>query len=267
MRDGRIAAVTSPFVRIEPPPGSARFRQGGAGIPARLREKLVVGRHVGQGVLEQYRKIAASLHYAQAQHGTRVLMMTSTLAGEGKTLTASNVALTLSESYRRRVLLMDADLRRPTIHNMFDLPNVSGLNDVLHARDTSLRCEVFDVSPQLAVLTAGRPNPDPTGGLTSERMRQLVAAGTAEFDWVVIDTPPVGLLTDARLMSSIVDAVVFVINAGRTPYRLVHRAVEAIGRDRIFGVVLNKVAVQDLWRDYGSYSYSYYGYGNPRTKD
>jgi capsular exopolysaccharide synthesis family protein len=194
-------------------------------------------------------------------------MMTSTLAGEGKTLTATNLALTLSESYRRRVLLMDADLRRPTVHDLFDLPNVSGLNDVLHARDASLRCELFEVTPQLSVLTAGRPNPDPIGGLTSERMRQLVAAGTAEFDWVVIDTPPVGLLTDARLMSSIVDAVIFVVAAGATPYRLVHRAVEALGRDRIFGVVLNKVAVQDLWRDYGSGSYSYYGYGTTGTKD
>ena len=267
VRDARIAAVASPFVRVEPPPGSARFRVASTGAAGRLREKLVVGRNIGQGVLEQYRKLAASLHYAQSQHGTRVLMMTSTLAGEGKTLTATNLALTLSESYRRRVLLMDADLRRPTVHDLFDLPNVSGLNDVLHARDASLRCEVFEVTPQLSVLTAGRPNPDPIGGLTSERMRQLVAAGTAEYDWVVIDTPPVGLLTDARLMSSIVDAVVFVISAGRTPYRLVHRAVEALGRDRIFGVVLNKVAVQDLWRDYGSYSYSYYGYGSPRSKD
>jgi capsular exopolysaccharide synthesis family protein len=267
VREGRIAPVTSPFVRVEPPPGSARFRVAGTGAAGRLREKLVVGRNISQGVLEQYRKLAASLHYAQSQHGTRVLMMTSTLASEGKTLTATNLALTLSESYRRRVLLMDADLRRPTVHDLFDLPNVSGLNDVLHARDASLRCELFEVTPQLSVLTAGRPNPDPIGGLTSERMRQLVAAGTAEFDWVVIDTPPVGLLTDARLMSSIVDAVIFVVAAGATPYRLVHRAVEALGRDRIFGVVLNKVAVKDLWRDYGSYSYSYYGYGTAGTKE
>jgi len=267
VRDGRIAPVTSPFVRVEPPPGSARFRVAGTGAAGRLREKLVVGRNISQGVLEQYRKLAASLHYAQSQHGTRVLMMTSTLAGEGKTLTATNLALTLSESYRRRVLLMDADLRRPTVHDLFDLPNVSGLNDVLHAREASLRCELFEVTPQLSVLTAGRPNPDPIGGLTSERMRQLVAAGTAEFDWVIIDTPPVGLLTDARLMSSIVDAVIFVVAAGATPYRLIHRAVEALGRDRIFGVVLNKVAAKDLWRDYGSYSYSYYGYGTAGTKD
>jgi len=266
-RDARIANVNSPFVRVEPPPGSARFRHGGAGAAARLREKLVVARNVSQGVLEQYRKLAASLHYAQSQHGTRVIMMASTLASEGKTLTATNLALTLSESYRRRVVLMDADLRRPTIHDMFDLPNVAGVNDVLQARDASLRCELIEVSYQLSVLTAGRPNPVPIGGLTSERMRQLVAAATAEFDWIIIDTPPVGLLTDARLMSSMVDAVIFVVAAGQTPYRLVHRAVESLGRDRIFGVVLNKVAVQDLWRDYGAYSYSYYGYGATAPKE
>ena len=254
------AAPASVFTRVTPPPGSARFRNRVHDASGRLRDKMVLAPNVNKGVLEQYRKLAASLHHSQAQHGTKVVMMASTLPAEGKTLTATNLALTLSESYRRRVALIDADLRRPTIHEMFDLPNVSGLNDVLVQSDSTAGCEIFEVSPQLAVLTAGRPNPDPIGGLTSERMRRLVAAAAGEFDWVIIDTPPVGLLTDAKLLASMVDAVILVVAAGQTPYRLVHRAVEALGRERIFGVVLNKVAAQDLWRDYGSYSY--YGYAS-----
>jgi capsular exopolysaccharide synthesis family protein len=184
--------------------------------------------------------------------------MASTLAGEGKTLTATNLALTLSESYRRRVALIDADLRRPTVHDMFGLPNVSGLNDALISRGDAA-CEIFDVSPSLAVLTAGRPNPDPISGLTSDRMRQIVAAASKEFDWVILDTPPVGLLPDAGLLAGMVDTVVLIVAAGRAQYRLVHRTVEAIGRDRIFGVVLNRSTIDQLWGGYGSYYYQAYG--------
>jgi capsular exopolysaccharide synthesis family protein len=241
------------FTRVAPPPFSApALRSGGR------REKLVLASHMPAAAVEQYRKLAASLHHAQTQHGTKVVMMASTLAGEGKTLTATNLALTLSESYRRRVALIDGDLRRPTVHDMFGLPNVSGLNDVLQANGDNA-CEIFEVSPYLSVLTAGRPNPDPISGLTSERMRQLVKAAAAEFEWVILDTPPVGILPDANLMASMVDVVVLIVAAGRTSYRLVHRTVETLGRNRIFGVVLNRASLDPVWQGYGAYYYDAYG--------
>jgi len=242
------------FTRVAPPPFATTpsMRSGGR------RDKLVLGRNIPAAAVEQYRKLAAGLHQAQVQHGTKVVMMASTLAGEGKTLTATNLALTLSESYRRRVALIDADLRRPTVHDMFGLPNVSGLNDVLSARGDA-SCEIFDVSPFLSVLTAGRPNPDPISGLTSDRMRRLVASAAEEFEWVILDTPPVGLLPDAGLLAGMVDTVVLIVAAGRTQYRMVHRTVEAIGRERIFGVVLNRAASDPLWGGYGSYYYQAYG--------
>ena len=244
------------FTRVAPPPfGPApAMRSGGR------RDKLVIGRHVPPAAVEQYRKLAGSLHHAQMQHGVRVVMLASTLAGEGKTLTATNLALTLSESYRRRVALIDADLRRPTIHDMFGLPNITGLNDVL-AADANASCEIFDMSPFLSVLTAGRPNPNPIGGLTSERMRRVVAAAARDFEWVVIDTPPVGLLPDANLLAAMVDTVVLVVAAGRTPYRMVSRAVDALDRKRIFGVVLNRAASEEVWGGYGGYYYDGYGAG------
>jgi len=257
---GLALATAAPhaFVRLAPPSGSTWFTRHPGSASAKIREKAVCTPGIPQGVLEQYRKLAASLHHSQAEHGTRIIMMASTLASEGKTLTATNLALTLSESYRRRVLLIDADLRRPTVQLMFDLPNVSGLNDALHG-DEDARCSIFDVSTHLSILTAGRPNQDPMSGLTSDRMRRLITAAATEFDWVIIDTPPVGILPDANLLAAMVDTVILVVAAGGTPFRLVNRAVEAIGRDRIFGVVLNKVHAEDLWGGYSSYSY--YGYG------
>jgi Mrp family chromosome partitioning ATPase len=90
-------------------------------------------------------------------------------------------------------------------------------------------------------------------------MRRLVSAAAEEYDWVIIDTPPVGLLPDANLLASMVDMVVLIIAAGRTPHRLLVRSVEALGRERIFGVVLNRVAANDLLEGYGSYYYEGYG--------
>jgi capsular exopolysaccharide synthesis family protein len=154
-------------------------------------------------------------------------------------------------------MLIDADLRQPTLHDMFSLPNVTGLGDAL-AGTGDVSCEVFDVRPHLSVLTAGRPNRDPISALTSERMRQLIAAASAEHDWVIIDTPPAGLLPDADLLAAMVDVVILVVAAGRAHYRLLQRSVDALGRNRVFGVVLNRVASRDLMSGYHTY-YEAYG--------
>ena len=99
---------------------------------------------------------------------------------------------------------------------------------------------------------------DPTAGLTSDRMRRLIAEARDVFDWVVIDTPPVALLSDANLLSAICDGVVFVVKAGTTPYELAKRAVDAIGRERILGVVLNRAQQSPHTAGYGYGYYDYY---------
>lgn len=220
--------------------------------------KIVVMADVPAVAIEQYRRLAASLHHAQLERETKVLMITSASPGEGKTLTATNLALTLSESYRRTVLLIDADLRRPSLHHIFKVPNVLGLSDALK-RDTDQRLPVIQVSANLTVLPAGRPDPDPMGSLTSDRMRRIVQEAAARFDWVIIDTPPVGFLSDANLLAAMVDAALFVVRAGKSPYGLIQRALEAIGRDRILGVVLNAVD-----ENVDVAGYSYYGYYEAR---
>jgi capsular exopolysaccharide synthesis family protein len=195
----------------------------------------------------------------QAEHQTSVVMVTSAVAGEGKTLTAANLALTLSESYRRSVLLIDADLRRPSLHTLFGVENVSGLSDALKAAEAR-KLTLVELTDQLSLLPAGRPDNDPMSILSSERMRQVIAEAGKKFEWVIIDTPPVGLLTDARLLASAVDTVLLVVQAGKTPLAAIKAAGEAIGRERILGVVLNraeKATVHD--------SYAYYYAGSVRA--
>jgi capsular exopolysaccharide synthesis family protein len=204
--------------------------------------------------VEQYRRLAASLMRAQGTHGMQAVMVTSALAGEGKSLTAANLALTLARSYRKRVLLIDADLRMPAVHQIFRMANPRGLGEYLEGRTD--RPTTMELGPQLVLLTAGRPSPDPVGGLASPRMKDLLSKAVAEFDWVIIDTPPVGLLPDARLLGDLVDAVLLVIEAGATPHAALERAIDEVGRERILGVVLNR-ATEGLLAGYG-YQYNRY---------
>ncbi len=116
---------------------------------------------------EQYRRLAAALHHAQEATGVKVVMIASAVAGEGKTLTAANLALTFSESYQRVVLLIDGDLRRPSLHRMFKIDVESGLTDALGVGRTSRSWPSIELSDRLTILPAGRPNSDPMAGLTS----------------------------------------------------------------------------------------------------
>ncbi len=219
---------------------TVRRRRNGAARNGDISSRLVTNQGVAAATVEQYRRLAATLHHAQNGSGIKVVMVASALAGEGKTLTAVNLGLTLSESYERRVLLIDADLRRPTLHEVFHVPNGVGLNEGPKA-ETDRKLTVLELSPRLSLLPAGRPDPDPMSVLTSSRMRRVIDEAAARYDWVVIDTPPVGLMPDAHLLAAMVNAVVLVVQAGRTPFALVQRAVESLDRDRVIGVVLNLV--------------------------
>lgn len=190
--------------------------------------------------VEQYRRLAAVMHQAQVDRGIKTVMVASALAGEGKSLSATNLALTLSESYRRRVLLIDADLRRPMLHDIFQIPNLAGLSDGLKSESMN-KMPLVEITPQLSVLPGGRPDRDPMSGLTSERMKRVIEQASARFDWVILDSPPIAVLPDGNLVATLVDTVLLVIAAGRTPYAAVQKTVVALGRERIIGVVLNYV--------------------------
>ena len=258
-RPDRIAsekypAETPPRKRRKTPPrseGPISLRRFDPGVA----ERLVASPRARPVSVEQYRKLASTLHYAQVERGVKVVMVASAMAGEGKSLTATNLALTLSESYHRQVLLIDADLRRPTLHEIFQVPNTSGLSDGIKA-EANAKLSLIQMSQYLVLLPAGRPDSDPMAGLISERMRRVVTEAADRFDWVIIDTPPVGLLSDANLLAGMVDTAVLVVRACETPYELVRKAIEALGRDKVLGIVLNR-AEEGAAYNYRKY-YRYY---------
>ena len=197
-------------------------------IDAPLAQKIVVRReHGGRRRASSTGGWRPRCTTQQADRGSKVVMIASAVPGEGKTLTASNLGLTFSESYQRSVLLIDADLRRPALHTVFGMDNTLRSRATGSRPRTERKLPARRISERLALLTGGQPNSDPMAGLTSERMRRLIHEARDAFDWVIIDTPPVAVLPDANLLSSMVDGAVLVVKAGSTPYDLVQRAIEA----------------------------------------
>jgi protein-tyrosine kinase len=221
------------------------------------RHKLVLDSGVDHALIEQYRQLAAAMHHAQKASGLCSVMITSAMPAEGKTLTSTNLALTLSESYQRRVLLIDADLRRPRMREVFALPTTEGLTDSLAAPREG-RLPVHQVTPTLWVLTSGRAVPDPMSLLVSPAMRQLLDDAKESFDWVVVDTPPIAILPDANLLAAMIDTTLLVVSAKSTPYPMVQRAAEAVGQARILGVVLNRAEMTGLPSSDGYYGANAY---------
>ena len=225
------------------------------------RERLAIGPDGNRTLIERFRRLAATLYHAQAANGPRTVMLTSASTGDGKTMTAVNLALVLSESYRRKVLLVDADLRRPSIRYFKDLDGAAGLSEAL-AAPTDRKLALVPITPLLTLLPAGRPVADPIGGLTSARMRTILSEAAALFDWIIVDAPPVGPMADASLLAEMVDGTLFVVRAGRTQHPVVQKAIESIGRDRVLGIVLN-----DVERMPAELDTRYYGGGRESAED
>jgi capsular exopolysaccharide synthesis family protein len=198
-------------------------------------------------VSNAYCRLAAQLLQIQQARVLTSVMIASALPGEGKSLTAAILARALSEAYGKRVVLIDADLRRPSLHWLFGIRNSPGLNDCL-AGHTPVR--PVRLSSTLCVVPAGSPEANPLERLSSSRLRDLLAEQAQRFDWVVIDVPPLAACPDAGLLARLVDGVLVVIKAGQTRLAEVESAVTALGRERVVGVVLNRSTSRAL--QYGS---------------
>jgi polysaccharide biosynthesis transport protein len=207
---------------------------------------------------EAFRSLRTSLVFTSGAEGPRIIAVTSSQPLEGKTTTACNLAMALALG-GSRVLLIDADMRRPGLHKVVGVHNSVGLSHLLvgqvRVRDAVQRTS----NENLFVIAAGRTPPNPSELLASERMKKfIVNLSTGPFDWVIIDTPPVLAVTDAVVVARAVSAVVFVIGSEMTRRVHAERAVETLlgGRPKSIGAVLNRVDF-----DRNKYYYSrYYGY-------
>ena len=218
-------------------------------------ERLVTSGSASPMLIEQFRNLAASLNRMQRERTLKSLVVTSPAPGDGKSHVAANLALTLSGSYRRRVLLVDADLRRPTLHGLFGVKQTPGLLATLRGSEDGV-LPVVAVSETLSLLPAGDALANPIGDLSSGRMARLITMVSSRYDWVIVDTPPAAGLADARIVSETTDGVVLVVRAGVTQFPDLEAAAHAIGPDRVLGMVLNAAEPSEIRRaDYYSHYY------------
>ncbi len=206
---------------------------------------------------EAYRSLRTAVKFAAIDREIKVILVTSGAAGEGKTTTAANLAIALSQG-GDRVAVVCCDLRRPTMHERFDLPQVPGFTDVL-VGDVSLSAALRRYEGSIMVLPAGSHAPNPSELLSTTRAAGVIAALSEEFDFVVLDSTPVLPVTDAMVVSRLVDATVLVVDARSTRRNAIRRTLQLLAQVSapVLGIALNGVPQGD---DYGL-SYGYGGYG------
>jgi non-specific protein-tyrosine kinase len=207
-------------------------------------------------VSEAFRTLRTNIDFASVDAPLRSILVTSARPGEGKTVVASNLAVVFAQS-GRRVLLLDADLRRPGLHRMFRLPNARGLTDLLRNENASLEgVAVETIQPLLRVIPSGALPPNPAELLGSQRMQALLKRLTAEADLLIVDSPPLQVVTDAAILASRLEGTLLVIESGRARRGAVKhsREVLAAAGARVLGAVLNRLALQAQGDYIGYYS-------------
>ena len=205
-------------------------------------------------ISEQYREIRTNIEYSNVDQNTKTILVTSSDKNEGKTTTVSNLAVSFA-NLNKKVLLIDCDLRNASIHKMFRLNNIYGLTDIL-AKDRAVdKCIQKTELENLYVLTAGAIPPNPAEILSSEKMKNLIEDLKNIYDYIFIDTPPIGLVTDAGVLSSFIDGVVLVVKSESVEKKYLEetkKKLDAVDA-RILGAILNSYKSEQ--KDYNYYSY------------
>ena len=245
------AFTTIPALAVIPSMETDTTIRGGGGKPG-----IALLTHPRSILAEQYRILAVRVREQAPKGKPLVIAVTSAVGGEGKTTTAINLALALSKTSEGRVLLVDADLRKPRVGEYLEINATRGFSHVLQRTD-----EDIDISrytwrlKDVYVLPGVGQVADPVGLLSSDRARTLFEGLRRDFPIVVVDAPPILPLADAPVLSRLADGVLLVVRANRTPRELLERGVEAVDASKVMGIVLNGVDLQNS--RYAS-AYQYY---------
>jgi capsular exopolysaccharide synthesis family protein len=251
-----IATVPIPAAPPEPAlarPAAPRAPAARAALRRALDARIVAVEAPGTAAAQQYANLRTHLLLALARVAGRVTVMTSAVAGEGKSLTAGNLAAALATEGDGRVVLVDADFRTPTIHTLLGVPRRPGLAEYVEGQADL--AAILHRSPveRLVVVPAGGPA---SPQATSRRFAELIGALREQFDDVVVDAPPVLPVADARALATLAHGVLVVVRAGQTRRDLVLEALGRLHGARVLGIVLNRVE--------RSQTAAYYGVGDGR---
>lgn len=210
-------------------------------------------------VAESYRSFRTNIQYSSFDEEYRVLVITSAEPGEGKSTTSGNLSLSMAEG-EKSVILIDCDMRKPSIHKSFKLSNVKGLSDIIVGKER-IEDVVVKYNKNLTILTSGKTPPNPAEMLGSKVMSALIEELKKKYDYIILDTPPVQAVADAQILSTKADGTILVVRADRTKKDSVRNAINLIKKvnGNIIGTVLNGIEVKK-----SEYNY-YYGERSKRT--
>lgn len=240
---GSAASFMPPLDPIGAPAATA--------VPGESHARLISGARLDRRLIaastdsiasEQYRALRTRILHADNGTAVNVLLVTSPGRGEGKTITAANLALTMAQDYQRRICLVDADLRYPQLQHMFGLPDGPGLSDILTGQATLDDALVTLEEHQLTILPAGHVPAHPAELLGTTAMRRLLDTLRSRFDRVVVDSPAAAPLADVGILTPLVDSVVLVVRSSITSKPAIRDAVNALEGSKLLGVVLNDAA-------------------------
>lgn len=219
------------------------------------QRRLITQTNPKSTISEQYKTIRTSIQFSGADEEFRTIVVTSAEPEEGKSTTASNLAVVFAQQ-GKKVLIVDADMRKPTVHYTFNIPNIFGLTNVL-TKHTELEKAVVETEiDNLYALTSGPIPPNPAELLASKSMLEFLEKATKFYDMVVFDTPPILAVADAQILANICDGSVLVIASGKTEVDKITKAKELLiaAKGKILGAVLNnkKMEKTDYYYYYGS---------------
>jgi capsular exopolysaccharide synthesis family protein len=220
----------------------------------RLNEQLVAALAPASLVAEQYRSLRTRIKRAESGRSIRTIVVTSPAKGDGKSLTAANLALTMAQEFQTRVLLIDADLRRPTVHRLFGVSDGPGLADVLMGVADLDQALISVPDHHLTVLPAGVPPGQPAELLGSAAMRRTLDTLRSRYDRILIDMPPVAPLADLHVVAPMADGILMIVRAGVTPKPAIEQALAGLDMSKVLGLVLNDSG------DHAPQKYEYEGY-------
>ncbi|SDN05233.1 capsular exopolysaccharide family [Bacillus sp. OK048] len=216
--------------------------------------KLIATLDPKSPISEQYRTIRTNIQYSSIDKELKAIMVTSSGPGEGKSTTAANLAAVFSQ-LGKKVLLVDADLRKPTVHRTFAVNNLFGFTTVLTKQATLGSTVIETEEKDLYILTSGPVPPNPAELLSSKLMEQFIEEAQEQFDYVIFDTPPLLAVSDPQILANKVDGSILVVYSGKTEIDQAKKAKELLAnaQSKLVGVVLNHKEIKD--NDY----YYYYG--------
>jgi capsular exopolysaccharide synthesis family protein len=213
-----------------------------------LNPILVAGLAPKSLAAEQYRQLRTRLSHTEGGSNLRTVLITSPQKGEGKSITSANLALTMAQELQRRVIIIEADLRKPSLQQLFGLPPGPGLSEYLVGAAELKDVMRFLPDHNLTVIPAGSTPANPAELLGSTAMRRLLDQLRTRFDRVILDTPPVLPLADVAVLAPLVDGTLLVVRAGITPKPAIENALRAFDSSRLLGVVLNESGMGQDYR-------------------